>query len=207
MRKNRIFEIVNMIPDGKGIIDVGTDHAYVPIELAKRGYTGNIIASDINEGPLDRARLNYIEAEIDKEIDFLLCDGLQLCDPDKIDTVVIAGMGGDLICDIIDKAEWTMNSHFLLILQPMTKCEILRYFLVNNGYGIISEKHIEDSGKQYTIITSRYLGFNTIYSDAEIFVGKNPTEKLVKNAISSFRKKPSNRFNVNIISELENFHL
>ena len=90
----RLEEIYALIGEGRGLVDVGTDHGYIPAALAKSGYSGKIIASDINPGPLQAARRSAESAGVADKIDFLLCDGLDGCDPSAIDTIVIAGMGG-----------------------------------------------------------------------------------------------------------------
>ena len=107
---------------------------------------------------------------MEDRIEFLLCDGLDGCPPEKIDTIVIAGMGGDLICRILDRAEWCLNEAYTLILQPMTKAEVLRYWLVNNGFSLLEERIVRDGGKLYQVIRSRYTG-NMSLSDAELFAG------------------------------------
>ena len=127
---NRLKLIASHIDDGIGFVDVGTDHGYLPIEMCLNGYCGNIFASDINEDPLDKARVNAREACVYDKMEFLLCDGLDPSLQNKVDTIVIAGMGGDTICSILDKAEWCMDRRYKLILQPMTKAEVLRYWLV-----------------------------------------------------------------------------
>ena len=83
------------IPDGIGVIDVGTDHAYLPVALARRGYCGNLLASDIGEGPLAVARRHAEDASVADRIRFFCCDGLELCPPEDVDCIVIAGRGGD----------------------------------------------------------------------------------------------------------------
>lgn len=195
----RLKIILDMIEDGIGCVDVGTDHGYIPIELYKREYNGNIIATDINSGPLEVAKLNAGKAGIDC-IDFHLCDGLENIDYNLIDTVVIAGMGGDLICDIIDKAEWTMNSKFHLILQPMSKSEVLRYWLVNNGYIIQREEHYDI----YSIISVRFFDQNSCYNDSELYVGKTPSEKVLAKQINYLSKKSNSEFFRKIYEELYN---
>ncbi len=159
-----------MVKDGKGLIDVGTDHGFLPARLAQRGYAGSIYASDINAAPLDAARNTARRAAVEDRIRFLLCDGLDDCPPDKIDTIVIAGMGGDLICRILDRAEWCLDGAYVLILQPMTKAEVLRYWLVNNGFCLEEERLVRDGGKLYQIIRARFSQ-NMPLSDAELFSG------------------------------------
>ena len=167
----RLLSFIKKIPDGKGVIDVGTDHGYIPVYLASHGYPGNILASDINPGPLNSGIQNAREAGVDEKIRFILCNGLEKCPPAAVDTILIAGMGGDTMAGILDRASWVMDRAYLLILQPMTKAEVLRYWLVHNGFEILSEELCEESGKVYQIITSRFGG-STELSDAELFTGK-----------------------------------
>lgn len=166
----RLKAIFSHISDGIGVVDVGTDHGYIPAALAESGYTGNIIASDINMGPLESAQRNAEDIGVRDNIDFLLCNGLEKCDPSKIDTIVIAGMGGDTICGILDRSEWCIADGYKLILQPMTKAEILRFWLINNGFKITNEEYVHD-GNLYQILLAEF-GASVRYSDAELYTGK-----------------------------------
>ena len=167
----RLCAIAALVKNGKGLVDVGTDHGYLPVYLAEHGYSGALFASDIRTGPLTAARRSAQEHDLSACIRFLLCDGLALCPPDEIDTIVIAGMGGDMIVKILDEAEWCMDKRYRLILQPMTKPEVLRYWLVNNEYKIEGESVVEDSGTLYQIIEAVFGG-RTKLTEAELFVGK-----------------------------------
>ena len=169
----RLEKIYSLIPDGKGVIDVGTDHGYIPVQLASNGYRGRIIASDVNPAPLMSARQHAEEKNVTEKIEFTLCDGLDGCPQHDIDTIIIAGMGGDTICAILDRAEWCMDAGYTLILQPMTKAEILRFWLVNNGFEITGEYRAEDAGRIFQIIRSRYIGLNSRYTDAQLYIGKS----------------------------------
>ena len=162
--------IAHLVTDGRGLIDVGTDHGYLPAALAERAYTGRLFASDINPAPLAAARKTAREAGVEEKVDFLLCDGLERCPPDAVDTIVIAGMGGDMICGILDRAEWCMDKAYTLILQPMTKAEVLRYWLVNNGFTLCEERLVRDGSFLYQIIKTRFEG-NMRLSDAELYAG------------------------------------
>ena len=166
----RLLCIVSHIPFGAGLIDVGTDHGYLPVELLRRGYTGHVFASDIKEGPLQAAIRSARAAGLEERISFLLSDGLDRCPPDAVDTIVIAGMGGDTICRILDRAEWCMNRRYTLVLQPMTRAEVLRYWLVHNDVDIDNEDIVEDTGILYAVLTARYGG-NTALNDAELYTG------------------------------------
>lgn len=177
----RLEKIYSYINEGLGMIDVGTDHGYLPIELAANGYGGNIIASDINEGPLLVAKRNALNADVQDKMSFLLSDGLEACDSEKIDTIVIAGMGGDTICGILDRSEWCMDRRFKLILQPMTKSEILRYWLIHNEFEIEAEDLVRDGKSIYQILIARFGG-KTSLLDAELYTGE--FNKIKNNSLS-----------------------
>ena len=166
----RLQAIESLICPGRGLIDVGTDHGYLPVSLARHGYPGALFASDIRKGPLDAARRSAREAGQEERIAFQLCDGLELCDPESVDTIVIAGMGGDTICGILDRAEWCMDPRYQLLLQPMTRAEVLRYWLVNNGFAIETERLAEDGGEIYSLFSARFGGTQQL-SDAELYSG------------------------------------
>lgn len=167
----RLELIASILPHGRGFADVGTDHGYLPVYMAQHGYSGKIIASDINEGPLSTAVASARQAGVEDRICFRLCDGLDGCGSEELDTVVVAGMGGDTICGILDRADWVMSRDILLILQPMTKAEVLRYWLTNNDFTICGEWLIEENGEIYQILSARF-GARTPLSDAELFTGK-----------------------------------
>ena len=167
----RLKIIASHIENGVGFADVGTDPGYLPASMAASGYGGNIIATDINTQPHQTAVSTAELAGVRDRIIFLLCDGLEKCQPELIDTIVIAGMGGDMICRILDLAEWCMDRRYKLILQPMTKSEVLRYWLTNNEFEILNEELIPEGGNLYQLIVSRFGG-STRLSDGELFLGK-----------------------------------
>lgn len=167
----RMHAIVKYIEPGRGLIDVGTDHGYLPAWMASHGYRGNIIASDIHAAPLQKAKDTAEKAGVTNRITFQLCDGLAQCKPESVDTIIIAGMGGDMICRILDLAEWCMDRRYKLILQPMTKSEVLRYWLTNNEFEILTEDLVPEGGSIYQLIVARFGG-STRLSDGELFLGK-----------------------------------
>lgn len=167
----RLLTIAGMVPrNGVGVIDVGTDHGYLPVHLALNGYTGRLFASDINAMPLAAAKRSARERGAEDRICFLQCNGLALCPPEEVDTIIIAGMGGDLICDILDRAEWCLDPRYTLILQPMTKAEVLRYWLCNNGFVLREERLVRDGAFLYQVIRAEYC-VNMPIRDAELFSG------------------------------------
>lgn len=172
---SRLEMIASFVTQGRGVADIGTDHAILPIILRRRGYKGYIVAGDINEGPLKKAERGLLEAEID-DVELKLCNGLESIDGSRIDTIVVAGMGGDTITGILDRGlydmpEWADRSDYKLILHPVTKPEILRYCLVNNGFRISGENYIEDNGILCQIICAE-PGESEKYMDSELYVGK-----------------------------------
>ena len=168
--KKRLEKTAELVDDGRGAIDVGTDHCRLPVYLACHGYSGNLYASDIRSGPLESAARTLRHAGLEDRIKLILCDGLDLCPKDEIDTIVIAGMGGDTICGILDRAEWCLDGSYTLVLQPMTKAEVLRFWLVNNGFSLTRELYVREGGNIYQIIKASY-GSNMCLSDAELYTG------------------------------------
>ena len=168
----RIDEIYKLIRPGKGVADIGTDHGEIPIRLALSDYPGKIFASDIHMLPLETARRRAAETGVEGRIRFSCSDGLDDCEADSVDTIVIAGMGGDTICAILDRAEWTMSDGISLILQPMTKGEVLRYWLTCNGYRIEKELIVSENKSLFRILLVQFRNRNTFLTDAELFLGK-----------------------------------
>ena len=167
----RLDLLCKMIPsDGLGVIDVGTDHGQIPIRLAASGYSGNIFASDIAEGPLKTARSAAHAAGVANKIRFLLCDGLDLCPPKEVSDILIAGMGGDTICGILDRAEWIFSGQYRLILQPMTRPEVLRYWLIHNEFAISVEAVAREEQHVYQLFRAE-MGPSKRMSDAEYLIG------------------------------------
>ena len=143
-----------MVPAGSRLADVGTDHGYLPVYLLQQGRISRAIASDIVDGPLQHARQTAAEYEVDG-IDFRLCPGLDAIAPHEADTVVIAGMGGETIQAILSAAPWTADGSHLLLLQPMTKVEYLRKWLVDNGYAFTEERLGWDKDHLYPVFAVR----------------------------------------------------
>lgn len=187
----RLLLISEYIDDGKGMVDVGTDHGYLPVYLAKQGYTGNIYASDINADPLNKAIKHAAEAGLEDRIKFSLSDGLSACPPEEIDTIVIAGMGGDMIVKIMDEGYWCLDERYKLILQPMSKAEILRYWLVYNGFEITDERIVDENNTNYEIIVTRFGGMTKL-NDAELYIGKHeltPDKELYLSQLKALNKR------------------
>ncbi len=143
---------------GRGIAcDVGTDHAYLAAYLVKSGKCGLVIASDVKDGPLLSARTTIEKYGVSDRVMLIKSNGLDDIAPDNVSDVIIAGMGAELICSIIERADWLKNG-VNLILQPMTRAPFLRKWLCQNGYEIDSETAVKDSRFFYAIIKAHYTG-------------------------------------------------
>ncbi len=149
----RLRAIADSIPAScRRVADIGTDHGYIPVELLLTGRADFAIAADIGAEPLAHAERTAARSGVTEGIDFRLGDGLAVVAPNEVDCVVIAGMGGDNIVSILQAAPWT-KADCTLLLQPMSKSEILRAWLPENGYRVIAERLVADKGVIYPILT------------------------------------------------------
>lgn len=152
MLTKRLETIKNLVNNSKITVDVGTDHGYVPISLITEKRALKVIACDINKGPLNNARANIQKAGLFKKIELRLGGGLVPCETGEADTVIIAGMGGILIMDILEESYIKAQSAEKLILQPMNSQDILREYLINNNFSIKNEHLAIEGEKFYNII-------------------------------------------------------
>ena len=165
----RLAAIAAQVPQGAVLADVGTDHAYLPVSLLLDGTIPAAIASDVNQGPLDRGRQTARQAGVEEKIDFRLADGLNGLEEGQADAVVLAGMGGELMARILSETPWTRS--VLLLLQPMTAQPELRRWLTENGYCIEKETLVREGEKLYVILTVRG-GVDLPYTDGELWAGR-----------------------------------
>ncbi len=149
---NRLKAIYDMVGKVDVLADIGTDHAYLPICLKKDNHVSRIILSDVNRGPLDTARNNVSEAGIVEDVSFRLGSGLEPYEEGEVDVYVIAGMGGNLIADILRADEEVARSASFLVLQPMKNQRVLRKYLNENSFEIIEELVVREDGRFYEVI-------------------------------------------------------
>ena len=170
-RLNWIIEKLNKVDI---IMDVGTDHGYIPIYLVKNNIASKVIASDINKDPLKKAQINAsLDGVIDK-IDLRLGRGLSPLNNKEADAVIIAGMGGNLIRDILENDLNKIKNLEYLILQPAQNPEVLRKYLYNNNYEILEEDICLDENKYYELFKVKYkMGDYILLED--IFYEISPT--------------------------------
>ena len=158
------------------LVDVGTDHAYLPVWLLQnqeedRRFAG-VIAADLRKGPLDRAVRTAREAGCRDRIDFRLCDGLSCVERAQAQVVVIAGMGGETIVHILKNAPWRDWSGITLILQPMSSMPQLRRWLGENGFCIRREELAREGETLYTAFLVQAGEMGTM-TPAQLWAGRN----------------------------------
>lgn len=166
----RLQKIYDIVPPCKTAADIGTDHAYIPVCLCLSGKCHSAIASDIRKGPLERA-MATIEEYGANTVETRLGSGLKTIKPNEAQAIIIAGMGGILIADIIKASKETALSASKLILQPMTAAPELREYLTENGFKIEKEYLVREEEKIYTVISAR-VGADLPYTKAELYMGR-----------------------------------
>lgn len=168
----RLAVLARLVPDGARVIDVGTDHARLAVWLAQQGRAAHIFASDLRPGPLEGARALIAETGTSDRVSVRLTEGLSGFSREDADVVVIAGMGGETMTEILSAASWVQDGVFL-ILSPQSKQDVLRRFLKDAGLAVRSESIVEDAGRIYPILTAQ-AGNPAEYSDAELYTGRFP---------------------------------
>ena len=167
----RLCSALPYLTQGGAVIDVGTDHAYLPIYLVGQNISSRALACDINRGPIESAQRNIAAAGLEDKIDTLCTDGLHGAEHFRPDDIMIFGMGGELIMRILSEAPWVKNANIGLVLQPMTRAHLLRRWLLENGFTIVGET-ITHEDRYYQTIAARYCGKNEEYTEEELLLGR-----------------------------------
>lgn len=227
MKKTRLFKLdkrlmscAEYVRENSKVADVGTDHAYLPIYLIKTGKIQYAIASDIRKGPLLNAEKNLKKYHLLDKVELRLSDGLEKIEKEEVDDIIIAGMGGEVIVDILSKADWIKDKNKRLILQPMSMEEKVRKFLYMEKFKIIKEKVVVSENKIYNIMCAEFFGKeykisglypyigtleNNLSEETKIYINKkinslkNQSKGLLKAKNLSFYEKINS-----IIEKLEN---
>lgn len=152
----RLKVVASLVEKCEVVADIGTDHAYVPIYLIDNEVCEKAIASDINKGPVYKALKNIKDNNQEEKIECRLGAGLKTIKPYEAKVAIIAGMGGNLIKEIIEEDLHIFNSLKYAVLQPVQNPDVLRRYLYNKGYDIIDEELVYDENKYYEIIKVKY---------------------------------------------------
>ena len=151
----RLLCCAELIPPCGTVADVGTDHGYLGIYLLREGRCAHVIAADLREKPLASARTNAALFSVAERMEFVLSDGLHNFQPKTFDALVLAGMGGDLIANILAEAPWLEGGDYTLILQPQSAANDLRRWLGERGWAIRRERLVRDGRFLYVVMAVR----------------------------------------------------
>ena len=173
----RLRSVAELVPRGARFADVGTDHAYLPVWLLQQGRITGAVASDLRPGPLERARGTAEKYGLTGRMDFRLCDGLSGIQPDEVNTIAMAGMGGETIAAILAAAPWTWERECLLLLQPMSAQPFLRRWLQAHDYTIRRELLSREGDTLYTTFEV-YAGPMAKLTPAELWAGRQSRDAL-----------------------------
>ncbi len=168
---NRLSLCAEMVRKGARIADIGTDHAYLPVWLVRAGFASFALACDIKAEPLMQGELTIKKYHAEELVETRLCDGLRSVNPHEVDDIIIAGMGGETIVHILSDAEWLKDKSKNLILQPMSKHELVIEYLYKNGFELKEHKCTVADGKIYTAFSTSYTGNEQIPDEVFTYTG------------------------------------
>lgn len=182
----RLQTVAGHVPQGARLADIGSDHAYLPVYLANNNQIQIAVAGEVARGPYDNATQEIKQAGLTHMIKSRLADGLLAIEPeDDINTVVIAGMGGTLIENILSRGASRLRHQERLILQPNVGEYKVRRWLQANRYQIAAEDILEEDGHIYEIIVADPVAEPVAYSSQELRFGPS----LLTNPPTVFTKK------------------
>ena len=154
----RLERVVSFVRPCASAADIGTDHALVPVELVRRGIVKKALAMDVRPGPLSRAKEQISRAGLSDQIEPRLSDGLAALKPQEAETVIIAGMGGELIIRILTEGRHMWDSVAQWVLSPHSEVFKVRGWLLENGFSIEKEDMVCEDGKYYVLMDVRRAG-------------------------------------------------
>ena len=166
MNSKRLETVASFVPQGAVLLDVGSDHAYLPIELVEKGHIEAAIAGEVVEGPYQSAVKNVESHGLADKIQVRLANGLAAFEEsDQVSVITIAGMGGRLIATILEEGLDKLANVERLILQPNNREDELRTWLQEHGFQIVAESILEEAGKFYEILVVEAGKMNLSASD------------------------------------------
>ena len=149
---DRMRAVVGLVEPCNRIADIGCDHGYVAMELVRSHICKHVIAMDINHGPLEVAKSNIRDYEMQDYMETRIADGTQALAPNEADGIICAGMGGKLIMNILSRDLELVKNMQELILQPQSEIDDVRKFLRESGFSIVKEDMICEDGKYYPMM-------------------------------------------------------
>jgi tRNA (adenine22-N1)-methyltransferase len=184
----RLDTVARYVPNSSKLADIGSDHAYLPCYLAKKGQISFAIAGEVAPGPFESAQKQVKADGLSEMISVRMGDGLDVLGAGEIDCIAIAGMGGALITSIIDKGKPKLDTVKRLVLQPNISAITIRKWLVENNWELLAEEILEEDGKVYEILVAEKGDPLKPYSkeqNLELLLGPY----LMKSKTDAFQKK------------------
>ena len=179
----RLATAAKFVREDTVVADVGTDHGYLVCYLIEAGICKKAYAVDINEKPLQAAKNLIEEMGLQNRIETRLADGLEGLPEKEVEEITICGMGGETIIGILERSLWVKNERVHLILQPMSRADMLRRWLSKEGFHIDAEEAVEVENHLYTIMSIYYNHEEETPDEIYTIVGElpnNPSEAAVK---------------------------
>jgi len=173
----RMKTIADMVPMGLSVADIGCDHGFVSIYLVMQRKAPFVLAMDVNEGPLLRAKEHIEQYEMEDFINTRLSDGAVKLNRGEVEAAVIAGMGGKLTIKILEESFDKFKAMKSIVLSPHSDIPAVRNYLTDKGYCIQDEEMVFDEGKYYTIIRCQWDGISKALTVAELEYGPMLIEK------------------------------
>ena len=167
----RLHLVASFVRQGARLADIGTDHAYLPVELVKSGVCKSALACDLRKGPLENAKAHVQSAGLADKIECRLGDGLSPVEAGEADDFVLAGMGGETIAAILSACPFICDKALRIIAQPMSHPEDLRRYLWDNGFSVLAEQAVAEDEKVYLVLCAEYTGEKTKATAADCYVG------------------------------------
>lgn len=171
---NRLTMVASLTREGKPLGDIGTDHAYLPVYLLESGRIPFAAACDVGKGPLANAASTVEAHDLSDKISLHLCSGFEDPDLQTFQDFVMAGMGGNLMEDLLEAAPWLQRPGTHLTLQPQSHSEDVRAWLYRKGFTILRETATLDNGRVYIALESEYTGEKKDYTLSDCFLGELP---------------------------------
>ncbi|MDD4494367.1 MAG: class I SAM-dependent methyltransferase [Eubacteriales bacterium] len=194
----RLKAVAENVPFCKKVADIGTDHALIPIYLVRNGVCAGAIATDLKEGPIEAAKRNISKYGMNEHIEVRIGSGLSVIKENEVDAVIIAGMGGVLISNILENDLRKAKTVRDFILQPNYAVDYLRKWLYNNGFDIYDEDLAKERSKIYNIIKARWNGELQEKTEFQYLIG----EKLIKKKHDLINEFIENQ--IKVYSKIEN---
>ncbi len=169
---DRMHMVADMVSKGEALADIGCDHGYLSVWLVREGTVNRAIAMDVREGPLARAAESIRFFHQQERIETRLSDGMDELKPGEADRIVIAGMGGILMSDILRRGRECVKAAEQLVLQPQSDIHLVREAVHGLGFKITDERACREGGKYYIAFACGKGAEEIPYTGAEYRYGR-----------------------------------